>query len=240
MVISSSSARAGVSSEVNVTHPLINPTQTIRALLGGALFLFLAPIGVEGHAGHEHSPFLDLTDAARSIQAEMPESLQGLRLEAWYDPTPLGKRSRVLFKIFDGNRLNPKLLKHAYIQAADTETSYTLKIEADPELPESYVFVRALPLPEAQDIILHLQRGEGISEQILVKGFTPAESVAPLKSETPPAVQPIAVSPAAIENEVKETVVPAPQPNGSVLRMLLIVGGVAGLVTVLVLALRKG
>ncbi|MDX1971163.1 MAG: hypothetical protein SFY68_01390 [Candidatus Sumerlaeia bacterium] len=223
-----------------MTHSPFKPKHTFRALLGGALFFFLIPSGVQGHAGHEHSPFLELTDAARSIQAEMPESLPGLRLEAWYDPTPLGKRSRVLFKIFDGNRLNPKLLKHAYIQAADTETSYTLKIEADPELPESYVFVRALPLPEPQDIILHLQHGEGISEPILIKGFAPAESDSTPKSEPTPASQPTTAVPAVSEKEVKEIAEPAPQQNGSVLRMLLIMGGVAGLVTVLVLAMRKG
>lgn len=136
-----------------------------------ATLLTLSLASLVAHGGHEHSPYLELNETARHITGQATIEQQLIRAEAWYNPTPVGKRSEVTFKIFDANGLSPDLLAQAYVQSNDEATSFPLKIEADPDLPKDYCFVRALPTQEPQNFVLYTKADPDFSDPIILKGF---------------------------------------------------------------------
>lgn len=144
----------------------------VAALL--ALMIASSPNPLPAHGDHQHSPFLELTENPSHLSGKVTIGEQLIRAEAWYNPTPLGKRSAVTFKVFDSNGLNPELLKEVYIRSDDQPTSTPLKVEVDPDLPESYRFVRALPAEAAQEFVLFTTLDAARVTPLVLAGFEKA------------------------------------------------------------------
>lgn len=131
---------------------------------------------VHGSSGYGHG---DHVPSVAMALSENPVILKHIdefgKVEAWYDPTPVGKRSDVVLKVYDQmNALHPERLQSIWIRLDDGVTSYPMKIMEDSEVA-NHLYVQALPTENSQDFILFLNADDGETQEVVLKGFNASE-----------------------------------------------------------------